>query len=254
MLHLEIITERLRREFGLTLVVTMPSIAYEVTDKKGHTEMVYTPAKFPEHGLVESIKEPWVSLRIIVPPSHMSPLVQLLADHEAELGGTESFGDGRMMLQARMPLRELMRGFFDRMKNITSGYASLTYKIEDLQSADVVRLDVLVAEESVPAFSRIVSRRRVEQDSRALVERLYELLPRQLFATKIQAGALGRIISSKTLPALRKDVTGYLYGGDITRKKKLWEKQKKGKKKLQARGKVHIPQDVFLKMMKQSDN
>jgi GTP-binding protein LepA len=250
MLHLEIVTERLRREFNLSLVVTTPSIAYEVEDKSKRTEMVYTPSRFPAHGDVVSVREPWAILKIIVPQEHMGALVQLLADHEAELGESETFGDGRTMLSASMPLRELMRGFFDRMKNATSGYASLTYEIGEMRNADVVRLDVMVAEELVPAFSRIVSRRRVEQEARNAVERLYDLLPRQQFATKIQSTALGRIIASKTLPALRKDVTGYLYGGDITRKRKLWEKQKKGNKRLQARGKVNIPQEVFLKMMR----
>lgn len=263
MLHLEIVTERLHREFGLSLVVTAPSIAYEVTDTNGNTEMVYTPSRFPQHGDVASVREPWAALRIIVPTDQISGLVQLLAEHEAEIGESETFGDqapssgkrgsGRMLFQAMMPLRELMRGFFDRMKNATSGYASLTYEITDMRQADVVRLDVLVAEEQVPAFSRIVSRRRIEQEARSIVERLHGLLPRQLFATKIQAAALGRIIASKTLPALRKDVTGHLYGGDVTRKRKLWEKQKKGKKRLQARGKVNIPQDVFLKMMRGGD-
>lgn len=250
MLHLEIVTERLRREFNLSLVVTTPSIAYEVEDEQGKKEMVYTPSRFPKHGDVVSVQEPWAALRIIVPQDQMSSLVQLLADHETELGESETFGDGRIMVTAAMPLRELMRGFFDRMKNVTSGYASLTYEIEAMRPADVVRLDLLVAEELVPAFSRIVSRRRVEQEARSAVERLYKLLPRQLFATKIQGSALGRIIASKTLTALRKDVTGYLYGGDITRKRKLWEKQKKGKKRLQARGRVTIPQEVFLKMMR----
>jgi len=252
MLHLEIVVERLRREFGLSLVVTTPSIAYEIEQKDGQKELVYTPSRFPEHGSITAVREPWVSLRIITPSEQMSPLVQLLVDHEARLGDSETFGDGRMMQMATLPLRELMRGFFDRMKNVTSGYASLTYEIGEMQPADVVRLDVLVAEELVPAFSRIVSRRRVLKEAKQVVERLHKFLPRQLFATKIQASALGRIISSKTLPALRKDVTGHLYGGDVTRKKKLLEKQKKGKKRLRERGKVNIPHDVFLKMMKGS--
>ena len=250
MLHLEIVTERLRREFNLTLIVTSPSITYEVQKRGGTAEIVYTPSKFPEHGDVEAVQEPWVSVDLIAPGEHVSVLTQLLFEHEGIAGATENFKDGRMLLKAEMPLRELMRSFFDRLKSATSGYASLSYEIEERRPADVTRLDVLVAEELVPAFSRIVSRRRVEDEAKALVERLHGILPRQLFATKIQAKALGRIISSKTLPALKKDVTGHLYGGDITRKRKLWEKQKKGKKRLLERGKVAIPQDVFLKMMR----
>lgn len=250
MLHLEIVTERLRREFDLTLTVTTPSITYEVQKRGGTAEVVYTPSKFPEYGDVESVREPWVNVDLIAPGDYMSALTQLLFEHEGVLGETESFKDGRILLKTEMPLRELMRSFFDRLKSATSGYASLSYEIGELRPADVVRLDVLVAEELVPAFSRIVSRRRVEEEAKAAVERLHSILPRQLFATKIQAKALGRIISSKTLPALKKDVTGHLYGGDITRKRKLWEKQKKGKKRLLERGKVNIPQDVFLKMMR----
>jgi GTP-binding protein LepA len=143
-----------------------------------------------------------------------------------------------------------MRGFFDKLKNATSGYASLSYELAPLRPADVVRLDVLVADEIVTAFSRVVGRRRVEIDAQALVEKLYAILPRQMFVTKIQGRALGRIISSRTLSALKKDVAGYLYGGDITRKMKLREKQKKGKKRMKERGKVNIPQDVFMNMLK----
>ena len=150
-----------------------------------------------------------------------------------------------------MPLRELMRNFFDRLKNATSGYGSLTYEIAETRPAEVARLDVYIAEELVPAFSRIIGMRRLDIEARALVEKLYHTLPRQQFVTKIQTKSGGRYIASKTLSALRKDVTAKLYGGDITRKMKLREKQKKGKKKMLERGSVHIPQEVFMKMMKQ---
>jgi len=143
-----------------------------------------------------------------------------------------------------------MRNFFDKLKNATSGYASLSYEIVELRSADVTRLDVLIAEEIVPAFSRVVGIRRGEIEAKAIVEKLHTTLPRQMFVMKIQAKAMGRIISSRSLSAMKKDVTGYLYGGDITRKMKLREKQKKGKKKLLEHAKVHIPQDVFMKMIK----
>jgi GTP-binding protein LepA len=159
-----------------------------------------------------------------------------------------------MQVIAEMPLRELMRGFFDRLKSVSSGFASLSYEFLEMRDAQVVRLDVLVAEEIVPAFSRIVSRRRLEEEAKALVTKLHETLPKQLFVVKIQAKGDGRIIASKTLSAIRKDVTGYLYGGDVTRKKKLLEKQKKGKERRAAHAKVNIPQDVFLKMVKPDEN
>ncbi len=250
MLHLEIVTERLKREFGLAPVVTAPSISYDLELKGGKRETVRAPSRFPDPGTTVSVKEPWVAVTLIAPVSSLGALVELLYEHEAEVGASESFGDGRTKVSAAMPLRELMRGFFDRIKSVSSGYASLSYEPAGERPADVVRLDLLVAEEVVPAFTRIVARRRVREEARRLVEALAAILPRQLFATKIQARADGRIIASETLPALRKDVTGYLYGGDVTRKKKLLEKQKRGKKKLRLRGRVNIPPEVFLKMVR----
>ncbi len=203
MLHLEIVIERLRREFNLVLVVTQPTTVYEVTRMDGSVEEIYSPARFPDEGTAKRIREMW-------------------------------------------------RGFFDSLKSISSGFASLSYELTGLRNADVVRLDILVAEEPVPAFARIVSRRRVQTEAEAMVEKLEKLLPRQLFVLKIQARAMGRIIAARRVSALRKDVTGYLYGGDVTRKMKLLEKQKRGKKKMLARGKIEIPHDVFLKVVRES--
>ena len=153
-----------------------------------------------------------------------------------------------------MPLRELMRNFFDELKSVSSGYGSISYEIDEMREANVTRLDIIVAGETIAALSRVVSKRKVMEEAEKTVEKLYGILPRQMFVTKIQGKALGRIISSRTIQAFRKDVTGYLYGGDVTRKMKLLEKQKKGKKKMKERGKVNIPQDVFLKMMRTGNN
>ncbi len=253
MLHIEIVTERLRREFQLELVVTTPSITYEIETKRGERVVIYTAARFPEYGDISKVFEPWVKASIITPEDYLGSLMPVLYDHEAEVGDTESFGDRRLSISFAIPLRELMRGFFDELKSVTSGYASLSYTLAGTREADVVKLDVLVADEPVPAFARVVSRRRVEQEAERVVEKLHGILPRQMFVTKIQAKALGRIISSRTLSALRKDVTGYLYGGDITRKKKLWEKQKKGKKRMKELGTVNIPSEVFLAMVKRDE-
>jgi len=250
MLHLEIVTERLRREFDIQIVITSPSIVYEVTWDDGTVEEVYAASRFPEHGAKVSVREPWVLAQIILPPDYLGNVMTLLYDHEGIVLETEVFGDGRNLLTIEMPLRELMRNFFDRLKNATSGYASLSYEIAEMRAADVVRLDVLIAEEVVPAFSRVIGIRRAEIDAKAVVEKLNTTLPRQMFVTKIQAKAMGRIIASRSLSAMKKDVTGYLYGGDITRKMKLREKQKRGKKKLLAHAKVNIPQEVFMKMIK----
>ena len=251
MLHLEIVTERLRREFRLTLIVATPTISYRVLWKDGHTDTVYSPSRFPDESAVSLIHEPWVSVRIITPPDYLGALVTLLYEHEAEMGETQSFGESRVALSVAMPLRELMRNFFDALKSASSGYASLSYEYEAERPADVVRLDILVNEELVPAFSRVVSHRRVQEEAERAAARLKSLLPPQLIVIKIQARALGRILAAERITALRKDVTGYLYGGDITRKMKLREKQKKGKKKMQKLGKISIPSQVFLQMVRQ---
>ena len=250
MLHLEIVTERLNREFDLELVVTMPSITYKVILKNGKEQTIYSPHLFPDDGNVQKIFEPWVDVKIIVPSKYVSNLMPFFYEHEAEVMMTDNFGDNRSSIDLEMPLRELMRDFFDELKSLTSGYASISYEIGEYREADVVRLDILVADEPMVAFTRVVSRRRVEEDAKSQVEKLKKVIPRQQFAFKIQGKALGRIISSESVSAFMKDVTQHMYGGDITRKMKLREKQKKGKKKMAGRGKINISHDVFLKMMR----
>ena len=250
MLHMEIITERLRREFDIDIIITAPSISYEVTWPDGKVEEIYAANRFPEHGQKVTVREPWVLGQIILPGDYMGDVLTLLYEHEAQVIDTELFGDGRTLLAVEMPLRELMRGFFDRLKSASSGYASLSYEIAELRPATVTRMDILVAEEVVPAFSRVVGVARAETEAKGIVEKLYNALPRQQFSVKIQAKVMGHLTATKKLSSIGKDVTAHLYGGDITRKMKLREKQKKGKAKALERGKVHIPQDVFMKMMK----
>jgi GTP-binding protein LepA len=252
MLHLEIITERLRREFSLNLVVTIPSITYEVELVNGKRVTIYSPALFPDDHEVKRVFEPLVSMKIITPPQYLGIIMQAVFDHEGEVTSTDNFGDNRTSLSLIMPLRELMRNFFDEMKSISSGFASISYEIGEMREADVARLDILVADEPVVAFTRVVSRRRLEEEAKATVEKLAKILPRQMFTLKIQGKALGRIISSETLSGMQKNVTQHMYGGDRTRKMKLWEKQKEGKKKMKelGRGNVNIPQEVFVKMMR----
>jgi len=250
MLHLEIVTERLRREFNLTLVVTTPTITYEVELNNGTRKSVYSPPQFPEFGEISKVWEPYVEAELILPAGYLGGTTTLLYEHEAVVSSTETFSEGRMILTAVMPLRELMRNFFDKLKSISQGYASISYEILELRLAEVARLDILVADEPVAAFTRIVAKHRAYEEAVAAVEKLYKILPRQMFSTKIQGQALGRILSSKTLSAMSKDVTQHMYGGDITRKMKLREKQKKGKARMKAAGRVNIPEDVFLKMVK----
>jgi len=250
MLHLEIITERLRREHNLDLVITQPTIIYKVKLRSGEEKIIYNPSLFPDHGDVLEVEEPWVEAKIITPSEYSGTISQLFYRHEGQVLSNLNFGDGRVEIIAEVPLRELMRGFFDELKSETSGYASLSYEIVGYREAEVTRMDIYVAEEIFPAFTKVISKKRIQEEAEKAVEKLHSILPRQNFVVKIQAKVLGRIVSSKTLKAFRKDVTAKLYGGDITRKRKLLEKQKKGKKKMKAMGKVDVSQDVFLKMMK----
>lgn len=254
MLHLEIITERLRREFRLELIVTLPSIVYHVFDKKDQELIVYSPYLFPEDGNIKRVIEPWTITSIITPLEYSGSLMPFLYEHEAEILSIENFSDNRTRIDAAIPLRELMRGFFDDMKSLTSGYASIAYEQAEMRDADVVRMDVLVGDEVIPAFTRVISRRRIQEEAERFVDLLEKLLPRQMVVMKVQAKCMGRIIASRTLKAFRKDVTGYLYGGDISRKMKLLQKQKKGKKKMAEHAKVQIPHDVFLKVMRNTKN
>ena len=250
MLHLEIITERIRREANLDLIITSPSTDFTVTDKKGNAHIVATPAKFPDKNEIQSVTEPWVAVSIIAPARFVSTVSQLFSEYEGYVSEVKDFRNDRCIINAEMPLRELMRQFFDRLKSVSSGYASLSYKKTANRPADVMRLDILLAEEIFPAFSSVVSRSRSEREARDIVGILHETIPRTLFTVKIQARADGRIIASKTLQALRKDVTAKLYGGDITRKMKLREKQKKGKQKMGATGRVTVPHETFLKVIR----
>ncbi|MDO8492969.1 MAG: translation elongation factor 4 [bacterium] len=261
MLHLEIITERLKREFNLELVITSPTVSYLVeylatspstelrVNKK---EMIHSASLFPDDSVKKKVYEPWVKAKIITPPEYLGEVMQMFYEHEVEVGSTEVFGDRRNQLEISMPLRELMRNFFDKLKSISSGFASLSYQIDGLREADVVRVDVLIGDELFPSFSKVVARRVVEEECEKIVDKLKAALPRQMFDFKIQAQAFGRIISSRSVSGMKKDVAGYLYGGDITRKMKLREKQKKGKKKMErlGKGKINIPQEVFLKVIK----
>lgn len=252
MLHLEIITERLRREFNLELIVTLPSITYEVTLKDKKVVSVYSPHLFPDDGTVVSVEEPWVHIAIITPLQYVGSLMPFLYEHEAEVGEIEQFGGDRSRINALIPLRELMRGFFDELKSLTSGYASIAYDGNEMRSADVVRMDIIVGDQPMHAFTRVVARRRIQTEADTFVEKLEGLLPRQQVEMKIQAKVFGRIIASRTLKAFRKDVIGHLYGGDVSRKNKLLDKQKKGKKKMREYASINIPHDVFIKVMKQS--
>ncbi|MBP9766009.1 MAG: translation elongation factor 4 [Candidatus Pacebacteria bacterium] len=250
MLHLEIVSERLRREFDQNLIITQPSITYEVEMRDHVIEKIYTPIHFPDHGQYLKVREPWIFLTIISPNDYLSNLMQLFQKHEASIVDMSDWGESRINLQVSMPLRELMRNFFDELKSASSGYASISYKTGELKDAEVTRLDVFITEERVAAFSRVIPEYRSNEEAEEVVEKLFKILPKEMFRVKIQALVKGRIIASRSIAPMKKDVAGYLYGGDITRKMKLREKQKKGKKRMQKEGKVYIEHDTFLQMMK----
>lgn len=305
MLHLEIIAERLKREFKIETINTLPSVVYlvEYSDKfknstintvsdleeKNISEKIYSAANFPDDFKISLIKEIWVDAEILAPEYQANDILRLLKEFEGELKDVLNFSGNRIIIKAEMPLRELMRGFFDRLKSVSSGYASFNYEIDPVKNqtnesfvvkndgaekikvnnnldelilnrtsergekwrvANVTRLDILINEEEISALSRIVPEHRLNKEAEEIVEKLKNLLPRALYLIKIQAKAHGRIIASRSISAFKKDVAGYLYGGDRTRKMKLWQKQKKGKSRLKEKSRYQIPPDVFLKVMK----
>lgn len=233
LLHLEIVKERLEREYNLSLVVTTPTVRYE---------------RYRE-GAKERIKEPFVRLEVIMPNSYLGSVMELVQSHRAIYINMEYVGD-RVIVHYDVPLAEIIVNFYDELKSVSSGYASMNYQLLDWREEDLVDLDILIAEEPVEAFSQVAHRTKVDKRAKEIVERLKDLIPKQNFEIKIQAAVGGKIIASERISALRKDVTAKLYGGDVTRKNKLLEKQKKGKKKMKMLGKVEVPTTVFLELLK----
>ena len=250
MLHVEIISERLRREFGLNLIVSTPSVEYGVKLKNGEEVKIRSAAFLPDPTRIENIGEPIVNLEVISPAGFLGNIMELIANSRNTYITTDYLGKDTIILKYRMPLAEIVTDFYDKLKSVSSGYASMSYELAGTEIADLIRLDILLAGDMVEPFSRIIPREKAFYEGREMVAKLKEIVPPQWFQVAIQAAIGGKIIARETIRARRKDVTGYLYGGDVTRKMKLLEKQKKGKKKMEESGKVNIPQDVFLKMLK----
>lgn len=248
LLHLEIATERLRREFKLELIATTPSVAHKVVLKGKREVMVYSPTQIPQE--YEAIAEPWVELEIISPPHHVSAVTQLIERNRGIVGETKYLGADYLLVNAQAPLSEIIVNFFDALKSATSGFASMSYKIADFRPAALTKLDILVNGDRVDGLSRIVPEESAYYEGKRMVEKLKVLLPPEQFQIIIQAAIGSRVVARETVRAMRKDVTGYLYGGDVTRKMKLLKKQKKGKQKLQQIGKVKVPPSVFLELLK----
>ena len=250
LLHMEIVKERLEREFGLELLVTDPTVPYEITKPDGEKMIVRSPLEFPEPREVRGIKEPVVEAVILTPPSYLGQIFELFEEHEGEFKNMQYLSENRVQLEFQLPLREILWGFYDDLKGRTRGYASLDYHLGDYKESPLAKLEILLAGQSVDALSVIVPKSKAYTRGRKLVERLRSVIPRQLFEVPIQAKVEGKIIARETIKPLRKDVTAKLYGGDVTRKRKLLEKQKAGKKKMKKMGKVEIPQEAFLTLLK----
>ena len=252
LLHMEIIQERLRREFDMDVISTYPSVIYEVRKTNGEEIAVDNPTFLPDPAEIDEIREPTVKAFIITPNEFIGDLIQLIMEKRGSIEHTETLDTSRVILTSVLPLNEILVDFNDRMKSMTRGYGSMDYEHADYQSAKLVKMDIRINEEPVDAFSSIVHAGKAQNYGRKLCEKLKEVIPQQLFKVPIQAAVGGNIIARETIRALRKNVTAKCYGGDITRKRKLLEKQKEGKKKMKAIGKVNIPQEAFIKVLKSS--
>lgn len=250
LLHMEVIQERIRREHGVDIILTYPSVVYRVITTQGKTLLVDNPVHLPPTTEIEEILEPTIIASIHIPTDSVGDILALVMEKRGVCEHTETLDDARLMLTCRLPLNEILVDFFDRLKSVTHGYGSLDYELGDYQPADLVRLDILVNEESVDAFASIVHRQKAESKGRQLCSKLAEIIPSQLFKIPIQAAIGGKIVARETVRALRKDVTAKCYGGDITRKRKLLEKQKEGKKRMKQVGSVSIPQEAFVQVLK----
>jgi GTP-binding protein LepA len=250
LLHMDIVQERLSREFGLDLVLTAPSVEYKVNLKDGKQIIIHTPAELPDPSIFNSIEEPWVAIEILTPQAYIGGILDLITSRRGNYSNMDYLSNDRVLITAEMPLANIIIDFYDKLKSISSGYASLNYELRDYRVDELVKLDILVATEKVDALSIIVHRSVAEAEGRSLTEKLKGLIPKQQFEIAIQAAIGGKIVARETISAMRKDVTAKLYGGDVTRKMKLLEKQKKGKKRLKRIGSVDIPQEAFLAILK----
>jgi GTP-binding protein LepA len=253
LLHMEIIQERLRREFDMDVISTYPSVIYEVTKTDGEELLVDNPTLLPEAQEVQEIREPLVRVYIMTPGEYIGDLMQLVMEKRGSLENTETIDEFRVMITCTLPLSEILVDLNDKLKSMTKGYGSMDYEHAGYQAAKLVKMDMLINGEPVDAFASIVHRDKATGRGRELAGKLKEVIPKQLFVVAIQAAVGGKIVARETITAMRKNVTAKCYGGDISRKRKLLEKQKEGKKRMKAIGKINIPQDAFIKVLKTGD-
>lgn len=253
LLHMEIIEERLDREFDLDIITTAPSVAYKINLTDGSQITLHNPADMPDVTQIKSIEEPWVKATILVPDTYLGAVLKLCTERRGEQIEL-TYAGSRAMLVYKLPLNEIVFDFYDRLKSITSGYASFDYELTGYAESDLVKVQILINEEPVDALAFLCHRSDAESRGRQICERLKDLIPRHLFKIPIQAAIGGRIVARETISAMRKDVTAKCYGGDVTRKRKLLDKQKKGKKRMRQFGKVEVPQSAFIEALRIGDN
>ncbi|MDB6072484.1 MAG: lepa: elongation factor 4, partial [Verrucomicrobiaceae bacterium] len=250
LLHMEIVQERLRREFNMDVISTYPSVVYEVKQTNGTEMKIDNPTFLPPTQTIEEIREPMVKVDIMIPNGNIGDIMSLVMDKRGMVENTETIDDNRVVVHTLMPLNEILVDFNDKLKSITRGYGSMDYEHAGYRADELVRMDIMIASEPVDAFSCIVHRSKAESRGRQLCAKLKEVIPPQLFVVAIQAAIGGKIIARESISALSKNVTAKCYGGDISRKRKLLEKQKEGKKKMKAFGRVNIPQEAFIEVLK----
>ena len=253
LLHMDVIKERLEREYNLALITTAPNVIYEVVRTNGDVEMVDNPSLFPPQTVFDHVEEPFVNATIIVPKEYVGPVMELSQEKRGEYANMTYLDENRVMLHYSLPLSEIIFDYFDRLKSVSRGYASLDYELSGYRPSDMVKVDILLNGDPVDALSAIVHRDRAQVRGRALVEKLRKIIPRQLFEIPIQAAIGSKIIARENVSALRKDVLAKCYGGDITRKRKLLEKQKAGKKRMKQVGSVELPQEAFMAILKMDE-
>jgi len=253
LLHLEIIFERIQREFDLDVISTAPSVIYRFVLNDGAVKEIDNPAHCPDPTFIDYVEEPWVKCTLMAPSEYLGAIMNLGMDKRGECLKTENMNDRHLLLTYLLPLNEIITDFSDKLKSVTKGYGSFDYEFAEYRKSDIVKLEIRVNEEPVDAFSCLVHRNKAEAKGRAICEKLKEVIPMQLFRVPIQAAIGGKIIARETISAMSKNVTAKCYGGDISRKRKLWEKQKKGKKRMKEIGKVNIPQSAFMAVLKAGD-
>lgn len=250
MLHLDITAERLKREYNQSVTITTPTVSYRLKSRKGETVEIFTPVDWPDLSQIESIEEPWINLEILIPTKYLGGVMKLMDNFRGIYNHIDYLGLDHLILNFDMPLSDILVDYHDRLKSVSEGYASMNYEFLGFRKGDLVKLQILIAGEPIEAFSKIVPKEKAYHEGNLLVKKLKEIVPKQYFPVALQAAISGKVIARETIPAMRKDVTGYLYGGDVTRKNKLLDKQKKGKKKRAAFGRVQLDSDVYLKMFR----